>query len=554
MKTLRTTLILCLLAFTNILFAQQWPGLTLVGTSSGAALKLVDTAGTTIKTINCTGGNSVYSNYLMKGGYFWRTLKQPSGVTGLSGGGMHGRIQKYDWNGNLLWEYTHADPTYHMHHDHCPLPNGNVLVISYETKTSAEIVAAGGTYNATAWFEKIMEIQPTGLNTQNIVWEWHLWDHICQKADPNKPNYVSSTLDNPQLWDIGKVASKDFAHMNGIDYDSVRNQVIFSCHFTNEFYIVDRGTTTAEAAGHTGGTMGKGGDFLYRYGKPSNYGSTAATAISTLHDAHVVKVGPLKDYVGFFHNDATSSASAIDYVQLPRSGNGYTITPGSAFTPTTYTKRFSPSINSNNMSSCEEFPNGNIMVASALQSTIKEIDSTGAIIWTYAAGGTIPQAHRFDMCKISLNPPTTPNIVQTGQELTVPNVPGYTYQWLYNGNSVGTTNNVTAGTNYGLYTLIVTDSFYCSSPQAAIGYYPTGIETIVHNKFNFYPNPSQGVLNIEAIEGAKYLQVIDATGRVKLTTKFTTTLWVNDMPNGNYFLRVLDDKKVLGEQQFILAQ
>jgi len=35
--------------------------------------------------------------------------------------------------------------------------------------------------------------------------------------------------------------------------------------------VIDHSTTTAQAAGHSGGTYGKGGDLLYRWGNPNAY-------------------------------------------------------------------------------------------------------------------------------------------------------------------------------------------------------------------------------------------------------------------------------------------
>lgn len=58
-------------------------------------------------------------------------------------GGIGGRIEKLDWEGNLTWYFEHYGPLYCMHHDIDVLPNGNIIAISYEKKTLADAVAAG---------------------------------------------------------------------------------------------------------------------------------------------------------------------------------------------------------------------------------------------------------------------------------------------------------------------------------------------------------------------------------------------------------------------------
>lgn len=56
----------------------------------------------------------------------------------------------------------------------------------------------------------------------------------------------------------------DWTHANAIAYNPRLDQILLSFRNTGEIYIIDHSTTTAQAAGHTGGRYGHGGDFLYR--------------------------------------------------------------------------------------------------------------------------------------------------------------------------------------------------------------------------------------------------------------------------------------------------
>jgi len=53
--------------------------------------------------------------------------------------GNTGRIEKYDWEGNLLWGYTYSNTNYSFHHDYFPLENGNILMLVAERRTAAEL-------------------------------------------------------------------------------------------------------------------------------------------------------------------------------------------------------------------------------------------------------------------------------------------------------------------------------------------------------------------------------------------------------------------------------
>src|SRR5262249_31645110 len=97
-------------------------------------------------------------------------------------------------------------------------------------------------------------------------------------GDPNAK--AKGKADADQLKGIGYVGSAaarsarahpDWTHVNAVDYNAELDQIMLSTPEFNEIWIIDHGTTTAEAAGHTGGRRGKGGDLLYRWGNPATY-------------------------------------------------------------------------------------------------------------------------------------------------------------------------------------------------------------------------------------------------------------------------------------------
>ena len=125
--------------------------------------------------------------YLLPGG----ELLRPCRVTGKNGPEIGGRIQKFSYEGEVLWDFTFGDENNQPHHDICPMPNGNVLILAWDIKTQAEGAAAGRqNLNTEIWPEQIVEVVPTGPTSGEIVWEWHLWDHLIQDNSPSIPNYV----------------------------------------------------------------------------------------------------------------------------------------------------------------------------------------------------------------------------------------------------------------------------------------------------------------------------------------------------------------------------
>ena len=109
------------------------------------------------------------------------------------------------------------------------MPNGNILMIVWELKTEAEAIEAGrdsaSMSQAKLWPDYIIEVDP---NTDEIVWEWHVWDHLIQDFDETKSNY-GVVEDHPELIDINFQTNDghpDWMHSNAIDFNEELNSCV----------------------------------------------------------------------------------------------------------------------------------------------------------------------------------------------------------------------------------------------------------------------------------------------------------------------------------------
>jgi hypothetical protein len=457
-----------LFIFTFLLFsqknnAQSWGDYTLIARQGQTSVSLINLSNTAYKTWSGLSGNNGYSAYLLPGGVLMRSVSTSGG---LSGGGVHGRIQKVDWNGTLLWDYTLSTSSEVLHHDFCPLPNGNVLVIAYQVTTAAQRSAVGYTGSNTLWTENIFELQQNGLNGATKVWEWHLLDHLCQNTNAALPNYFVPSQ-HPELLNINYNSAKnDWVHMNGIDFNEATNQIIVSSHFLNEAWVIDHSTTTTQAASHSGGNGGKGGDFLYRYGNPAAYGLTGTT-FNVIHDAHWIPSDcPNANNMVVFHNNGGAGNSAVDSWTPPASGYNFTLNTGTAYGPSSLSNHLVTSGFSSNMGNSQQLPNGNQLVCIATAGYVYEVNSAGTTVWSYNTGGSTPQARRYSACYVNGNPSGTiaPTVstVCSGQNSTLnftPTAAGtYTYAWSSNvgGFSSSLQNPIVSPTQTTTYTVNIT--------------------------------------------------------------------------------------------------
>jgi hypothetical protein len=322
----------------------------------------------------------------------------------MGAGGVGGGISKYSWNGDLLWNFEISNNTYQHHHDVEPMPNGNILVIAWERKTAGEAYAVGrqsidNSLNE-MWAEAILEVEPVGTDDANIVWEWHIWDHLIQDVDTSLSNY-GVIADHPELQDVnyGNAGSNqgpggpngDWKHMNAVSYNESLDQIVLSSRHHDEIYIIDHSTTAEETGGHTGGIYGMGGDYLYRWGNPQTYnrGTNSDHLLSSPHGVNWIPEGyPGEGNLILFNNNYSSNTSAVFEIMTPLNENGtYDIDAGQPYGPDNPVWFHAGGFHTQMQGGAFRQPNGNTLVTDCDDAYMFEVTQDHQVVWSHDYGG-----------------------------------------------------------------------------------------------------------------------------------------------------------------------
>jgi len=395
--------ILFLLLFCSSLFSfsQQTVGLfknttaaydgyTLFGPQDSKETFLINNCGEKVHSWTSTYLPGLSSYFLEDG-----TLLRTGRVTGMGGGS--GIVELLDWDSTVLWSYSVSNTHGRQHHDIELLPNGNILLIVWDQRSQAEVSTAGSTTNQSYInSEQIIELKPDIANGgASVVWEWKAWDHLVQEADNTKNNFGTVST-SPEKIAVNFLAhtKTDWLHFNGIDYNAELDQIIISVHNFSEFWIIDHSTSTFEAASSTGGTYGKGGDLLYRWGNAQAYNQGTANdqKLFLQHDTHWIPNG-LTDAgkIILYNNQAgtleNKNYSTVNTLSLPVDGNGVYTYSGGSYGPTdfdwTYKAANPTDFYSNIISGVQRLPNGNTLICEGVGGRFFEIDTNGNTVWEY---------------------------------------------------------------------------------------------------------------------------------------------------------------------------
>ena len=342
------------------------------------------------------------------------------------GGGHRGCIEEYAANGDLIWRMNLSTDDYIHHHDAVKLPNGNVLAVVWENVSVEEAISQGRDPDKVAetgdfWYDGLIEINPYTLE---IVWEWSARHHIVQDFDPGKAAY-GVVKDSPGLIDINLIEagrdgsfSADWTHVNAIDYNPALDQILLSSNYHSEMWIIDHSTTPQEAASHSGGKYGKGGDILYRWGNPENYdrGNAEDQTLFNQHDVQWIRPGlPGAGNILVFNNGDRKKRMYSTVVEFDTGVNvdgSYSVADGAAYGPVdpvwTYDPEPPERFYSFFISGAQRLPNGNTLIDQGAGAKLREITRDGEIVWEYAYQDDIDAPHM--LFRANRYPPDHPGI------------------------------------------------------------------------------------------------------------------------------------------------
>lgn len=486
---------------------------------------LINTCGQVIQQwiSSFTPGNSVY---LLENGNLLRTGQTSS--TDITFGGQGGVVELYSWEGNLLWQYYYDTPQHRQHHDVFPMPNGNVLILAAKIMSNAEAIQAGRNPallpQTVLYSEQLVEVQPVGTNSGNIVWEWDIKNHLIQDFDATKDNF-GIVSQNPNKLDInftnGMFGNSNWLHINSVQYNENLDQIVLSSRNLSEIWIIDHSTTTAQAATNTGGLYGKGGGILYRWGNPQAYkmGDEDNRQLFGQHYPHWIEDGLLDAGKIILFNNGNGRLPVFSEVYIL---NPPTTTSGNYFLETNGT--FGPELpdyiyadmsetpspfNSHILSGAQRLPNGNILICEGNTGEIFEINAQNTIVWKYI---NPVQTNNGAIASQGGNPPTVKTLFRATKY--APDYAAFENRSLIAGNPIELNSEI----NVACTALDIKENFFSTISVA--------------------PNPTSGSITISSEFTIKNVEVFNMLGRKVISTSNSNTIDLSACQSGIYLLRV----------------
>ena len=125
----------------HVLEAGAFEGVTLIWPLSSTEALLVDMQGEVVHRWETGSAPGAWA-YLLDDGTLLVAGREDDDPE-FKGGGIGGRMRRLAPDGEVLWSFDLAGEDRQQHHDLEPLPNGNLLLITWERKSREEALARG---------------------------------------------------------------------------------------------------------------------------------------------------------------------------------------------------------------------------------------------------------------------------------------------------------------------------------------------------------------------------------------------------------------------------
>ncbi|MFC1452505.1 arylsulfotransferase family protein [Verrucomicrobiota bacterium] len=363
----------------------------------GHTVKLIDMNGRGVNEwrFNCEDGTPGVD----------RARLLPNGNVLVQRGGMmgeEGRLQEYDWDHNLAWEWVPQGTVPHRdllgpHHDVFRKPDGNTLTICREAVPPDYLrqIREPTWQGKTIYGDAIVEVNPGG----EVVWLWHSHEHL----DLNHYRILASPA-----WRPGPHNSTvcDWTHVNTVqalpenqwfDGGDARfrpGNVLISPRQLDTAYLIDRETQ----------------ELVWEY-SGDYFGG-----LSGQHEPHMIEKGlPGAGNILIFDNGASP------WKDLGHAGASYVleVNPITKEVVWVYDKWLQ--FHSTYTSSAQRLWNGNTLICEAEGKRVFEVTVEGETVWEYVEGSARAYRYPYDYCpqtaalgrprEVSVTPP---------QELRIP--------------------------------------------------------------------------------------------------------------------------------------
>lgn len=316
------------------------------------------------------------SAVLLPDGHLLRGSTLPRDEIVIPFGGYAGLLEEFDWEGNKVWELRVNSKKGVFHHGMQRLPNGNTLVTAWEYKTREEALAKGRTPETLErmsisdpdwpvekpvegfWPDAILEFDRQG----NIVWEWHVWDHVGTGPDQWDINYLA-----PYHVEGPYGAGPDWTHFNALEYNPDTDQILLSSNKFSEIYLIDKKT----------------GSMVWRFGNPAAYGQGRAPGgrgddgDQVLFGQHNPAFLP-NGHISVFDNGSyrpEGARSRIVEIDPKTNAIVWQFATAKVRTPNSFYTPF--------QGSAQLLPNGNYLVCSTLHGHLFEVTREKEVVWDF---------------------------------------------------------------------------------------------------------------------------------------------------------------------------